>query len=348
MPPGLRDQEAQPTVSGNIVIVEVGIFVNQLLRLRTLALTALLAVLPIAPANAAPAMWKFGDADTTIYLFGTIHALPRGYQWQDARIGKAMAAADTLVIETMIDKDPQAIARLFPPPDPSLPPILDRVPAKSRKAFARELARSGLSQAALDRMPTWQAAFMMMGALMKQLGIQRDAGVENSIAPAFDAPPPGGTPRKIEALETASAQLAMFATLSETDQRELLTSMVDGRGDARTDYATMLRAWANGDEPAIARAFADDKDLTPHLREVLLRRRNASWAIWLKARLQTPGVVFVAVGAGHLAGPLSVQNMLAAEGIAVERIWNKSVPNRGKPSPQAEISALPHTQNLPK
>ena len=319
------------------------------MRLLRRALTALLALLLTSPAAAAPAMWKFGDADTTIYLFGTIHALPPGYQWQDARIGKAMAAADTLVIETMIDKDPQAIARLFPPPDPSLPPILERVPAKSRKAFARDLARSGLNQAALDRMPTWQAAFMMMGALMKHLGIQRDAGVENSIAPAFDAPPPaGGTPRKIEALETASAQLAMFANLSEADQRELLASMVDGRSDARTDYAKMLRAWANGDEPAIAKAFADDKDLTPHLREVLLRRRNASWALWLKARLATPGVVFVAVGAGHLAGPLSVQHMLAAEGIAVERIWNKSVPKSGKPSPKAEISALLHTQNLPK
>jgi len=319
------------------------------MRLLRRALAALLALLIATPAAAAPALWKFGDADTTIYLFGTIHALPPGYQWQDARISQAMAAADTLVIETMIDKDPQAVARLFPPPDPSLPPILERVPPKSRKALARELARSGLNRAALDRMPTWQAAFMMMGAMMKHLGIQRDAGVENSIAPAFDAPAAaGGTPRKIEALETASAQLAMFANLSEADQRELLTSMVDGRGNARTDYAKMLRAWTVGDEPAIAKAFADDKDLTPHLREVLLRRRNASWAQWLKTRLETPGVVFVAVGAGHLAGPLSVQNMLAAEGIAVERIWNKPVPNRISPSVTAKLSAFLHTQNLPK
>ena len=110
----------------------------------------------------------------------------------------------------------------------------------------------------------------------------------------------------------------------------------------------MLRAWTNGDEPAIAKAFADDKDLTPHLREVLLRRRNASWAQWLKTRLETPGVVFVAVGAGHLAGPLSVQNMLAAEGVAVERIWNKPVPNRTSPSVTAKLSAFLHTQNLPK
>ena len=294
------------------------------------AMAALCVLCIAAPSSAAPALWRFGDADTTIYLFGTIHALPPGYRWQDERIEQAMASADTLAIETVIDKDPRAVARLFPPPDPALPPILDRVPPKSRKAFARELARSNLPPSALDRMPTWQAAFMMMGVLMKHLGIERGAGVENSITPAFEAAPPaGGAPKKIEALETASAQLALFARLSESDQRELLASIIDGKRGARGDYAHMLRAWSRGDDAAIAKAFDEDRDLTPHLREVLLRERNANWTRWLKARLTVPGTVFVAVGAGHLAGPLSVQKMLAAEGISVERVLEEPLRQPG-------------------
>lgn len=297
------------------------------MRFLRRAITALLALILAAPATAAPALWKFGDADTTIYLFGTIHALPPGYQWQDARIEKAMAASDTLVIETLLDKDPQAIARLFPPPDPSLPPIVERVPEKSRPAFEAVLKKSGLDPAMLSRMPTWQASFMLMGAMMKDLGIQRDAGVEGSLMPAF-TPAPDATdakPRKVEALETASEQLALFANLSEADQREMLASFPDGKGDAKSDFAKLLTAWSSGNEAAIAQAFADDKDLTPHLREILLRKRNANWAEWLKSRLETPGTVFVAVGAGHLAGPLSVQAMLAADGIKVERVENERV-----------------------
>ena len=295
------------------------------------ALAPLLAFLLASPVTAAPALWKFGDADTTIYLFGTIHALPPGYKWQDARIRRAMASADTLVTETVIDRDPQAIARLFPPPDPTLPPIIERVPPKSRKAFTALLRKAGLNQAALDRMPTWQAAFMLMGAMMKDLGIHRDAGVENSIASGFEAPPVGTAgPRKIEGLETASAQLALFANLSEADQREMLAGMVAGHSNARADYANMLRAWSQGDERAISRAFARDRDLTPPLREVLLRKRNADWTRWLKARLAMPGVVFVAVGAGHLAGPHSLQHMLAAEGIRVVRLWNENVRKRSR------------------
>lgn len=297
------------------------------MRFLRRAITALLALILAAPATAAPALWKFGDADTTIYLFGTIHALPPGYQWQDARIEKAMAASDTLVIETLLDKDPQAIARLFPPPDPSLPPIAERVPEKSRPAFEAVLKKSGLDPAMLSRMPTWQASFMLMGAMMKDLGIQREAGVEGSLMPAF-TPAPDATdakPRKVEALETASEQLALFANLSEADQREMLASFADGKGDAKSDFAKLLTAWSSGNEAAIAQAFADDKDLTPHLREILLRKRNANWAEWLKTRLDTPGTVFVAVGAGHLAGPLSVQAMLAADGIKVERVENERV-----------------------
>jgi len=294
------------------------------MRLAPLALAPILLLSFSAPAVSAPALWKLGDADTTIYLFGTIHALPPKYRWKDARIAKALSSADTLVIETVIDKDPQAMARLFPPPDPTLPRLVDRVAPKHRKAFAAQLARTGLNISALDRMPTWQASFALMGAMMKDLGIDRASGVENSISDGFTdaAPVPGaaGGLRRVEGLETPASQLALFANLAETDQRELLESMVSGKGKAQVDYHRMLSAWSRGDERAIARAFAEDKDLTPHLREILLRQRNANWAQWLKARLDTPGVVFVAVGAGHLAGPMSVQHMLAEAGIRVVRV----------------------------
>ncbi|TZG28121.1 TraB/GumN family protein [Sphingomonas montanisoli] len=279
---------------------------------------ALLSLILAAPAAASPAMWKFGDADTTIYLYGTIHALPANFQWRDAKLEKVLESADTLVIETMIDKDPAAIAKLMPPPDPTLPPILDRVPAKSRPPLAAMIAKAGLSPAQLDPMPTWQAAFYLMGAMMRDIGAERGAGVEQNLTPVFESGVSG--PRKIEALETAASQLKLFEDLSEADQRELLAGLVDGSGDAKRDYAKMLKAWASGDDKAIAKSFAKDEDLTPHLREVLLKKRNEAWTVWLKDRLDKPGTVLVAVGAGHLAGPMSVQSMLAAQGVKVERV----------------------------
>ena len=61
-------------------------------------------------------------------------------------------------------------------------------------------------------------------------------------------------------------------------------------------------------------------EATPELARVLLTNRNATWAQWIKTRLDRPGTVFVAVGAGHLAGKGSVQEQLGALDIKVSRV----------------------------
>ena len=58
----------------------------------------------------------------------------------------------------------------------------------------------------------------------------------------------------------------------------------------------------------------------PALAKALLYDRNANWAECIDERLDTPGTVFIAVGAGHLAGEKSVQDYLAGRDIAVTRI----------------------------
>src|SRR6187402_310159 len=54
---------------------------------------------PPPGAVPGPALWKVADADTTIYLFGTVHALPQGKEWFDGRIERAFNASDELVTE---------------------------------------------------------------------------------------------------------------------------------------------------------------------------------------------------------------------------------------------------------
>jgi uncharacterized protein YbaP (TraB family) len=59
----------------------------------------------------------------------------------------------------------------------------------------------------------------------------------------------------------------------------------------------------------------------PALAEALLYARNAAWAQWIDERLDTtPGTVFVAVGAGHLAGDKSVQAYLSERDIETVRV----------------------------
>ena len=95
---------------------------------------------------------------------------------------------------------------------------------------------------------------------------------------------------------------------------------VESPAAAKQQFDAMLGAWMSGDVKAIGRTFNAEFQNSPELREALLRRRNANWSYWLERRMAVPGTVFMAVGAGHLAGEDSVVEMLKKRGYRVKRV----------------------------
>ncbi|MDB5719979.1 MAG: TraB/GumN family protein, partial [Alphaproteobacteria bacterium] len=126
--------------------------------------------------------------------------------------------------------------------------------------------------------------------------------------------------KPVSGLETLEEQFGFFDHLSEDSQRKFLVAVLDSPEETKKQFAEMLAAWSNGDLAGIARSFDDETQMSAELRQVLMAQRNARWADWLKARMEKPGVVFVAVGAGHLAGKDSVEAMLEARGLKVQRV----------------------------
>ncbi len=64
----------------------------------------------------------------------------------------------------------------------------------------------------------------------------------------------------------------------------------------------MIDAWRRGDPVRLAATLNKSMEEDKGLEQLLLFDRNHRWADWIKARLDKPGTVFLAVGAGHLAG----------------------------------------------
>jgi len=299
----------------------------QLLRRLIAAIAALLIGASPAGAEApgdlqsadfkGPALWKLADQDTTIWLFGTIHVLPTTVKWETPAIKAAVQASDALVIETVIGPDPQAASQLLLRMgiSPDLPPLMDRIKPDRRDALADMIRRSKLQPEMLDRLETWAAAMLLVGATVTDLGLDGASGVEAVLQRVFTT---AGKP--VEGLETPMQQLGYLDTLPEEAQRDFLMSVVDEPATVRAEFDRMLLAWRQGDEKGIARSFDDEVALSPELRDALLRRRNLAWTDWLIDRLDKPGTYFVAVGAGHLAGPDSVQRMLRKRGFKAERV----------------------------
>ena len=300
-------------------------------RLARLVLPAAIALSPAAaearvpiapavtvPAAAKPALWAVSDPDTTIYLFGTIHLLPPATKWRSAAFDGAVAKADELVVETIIDEDDPskmmaAIASMAF--TAGLPPLAERVPPKKRAALEAAVAKSGFPSPALDGMETWAAAIMLLGGQFKDLGVEVGAGVESILLGEFESK---GKP--IGELETNAEQFGYFDRLSEKAQRDLLEGAIEQGEGVKDVFNSMLLAWTRGDTKRIARAFNQDLADSPELGKHIMVERNTHWAKWIGKRLDTPGTVLVAVGAGHLAGQKSVIDLLEQRGLKVRRV----------------------------
>ncbi|GAA4036533.1 TraB/GumN family protein [Sphingomonas rosea] len=235
---------------------------------------------PAAAPSAMPALWVVNDADTTIFLFGTIHTHDGKAAWFDRTVKRAFDASDTLVLETIV---PAALPR----------------PAQA-------------SSGALD-------AAKVTVSVARDLGMRVELGADQVLSRAAAA---SGKPTI--GLEDFGQQLEMFRALPSPARPAASAGAVVAAPAPDPQIAPFLQrmmdGWNAGDTSLIAAVVGEVRRQSPDTYRTLFAERNAHWAEWIKARLATPGIVFVAVGTGHLVGEDSVQEKLAAQGIRSARI----------------------------
>ena len=264
--------------------------------------------------KAGPALWKVSDEDTTIYLFGTLHALPGGLPWLDGKLAQAIDSADELVTE--VDLSSQAALQKSLLQKGALPAgqtLRSMMKPKERADFEQVLAAAGLPPQALDRMKPWSAGLMLSLLPIMKGGFSPEAGVEQVLNSRL------ASTKRRDALETVDFQLDLFDTLPMDAQLKYLGEVVKSAPEQLNSLNAMLAEWLKGDAEGLAELMNSGDD-DPQFAERLLYSRNRNWADWIQQRLAKPGTVFMAVGAGHLAGKKSVQDVLASRGIASSRV----------------------------
>ncbi len=124
----------------------------------------------------------------------------------------------------------------------------------------------------------------------------------------------------VEGFETVDEQLACFDVLTETDQQLLLLATLDELGRGRTELDATIADWLAGRTESLAARINREFEGSPMLKRMLLDDRNVRFAADIARRMEAPGTLFVAVGAGHLAGPRSLLEELARHGLVAERV----------------------------
>lgn len=271
---------------------------------------------PAAPQDADPALWEIRDADTTIYLFGTVHVLKPGLSWFDEAVKRAFDKSGTLVTEVVFPDEEtmkQVVARTAF--DPGGPPLSEQVPEAKRAAYRATIASLGIPAEQMEHVRPWFASIQISLTAIGKLGYDPSSGPETILTAAADK-----AGKKHLGLETVEQQLGYFNTLSAPAQMTLLTGTLDEVPKAATLFGTMVTDWSRGDPDALAREMNDNMKDSPEVAKALLYDRNKRWAGWIAERMKQPGTVFVAVGAGHLAGPGSVQDQLGAYNLKAVRV----------------------------
>lgn len=286
---------------------------------------------PPAPATAAPAaapqpdanpaLWVVRDADTTIYLFGTFHLLDHR-TWFNDEVKTAFDASDELVMEAILPEDPASLAPMIMhyAIDQSGRKLSDRLTPADNAALTRAVEPLHIPVAAFDRFKPWFASMLLSATEAQRSGLDAANGPETILSHAAAA-----RHMPIGELEGLEWQIHLFDNMPDALQLADLHSTLQELDSSDQVLGSMLAAWAAGDVDALVRIMESQTDTNPELRAILLTNRNAAWARWIHERLARPGTVFIAVGAGHLAGSGSVQSALEAQGIHVVRVAHATV-----------------------
>lgn len=287
-----------------------------MMRSLTSALVGLSLWLLAGAAVAQPPLWVVHGPHATIVLFGSVHILPPGLDWEPPRLKRALADADDLWFEIPLDDASSLTAtRLaalhgLQAPGESLSGELS---VATRERLAKVARSCGVSVEGLDRLRPWLAEITLSLAVYRQAGAVQEDGVERQIA-ALVRP---SVPR--HAFETAEQQIGFLSSAPLSDQIASLEETLGELDEGPASYERVVTVWMDGDAPGIVREALDPMiKIAPGVYRSLVVARNRRWADAIYERLQGKGEAVMIVGVGHLVGPDGVPALLRARGVSVD------------------------------
>jgi hypothetical protein len=243
----------------------------------------------VQPPDARPAIWVINDEDTVIYLFGTFHALDGKSAWFNDEVKTAFSASNELILETLVPDIPKPAQPAFSAP---IQPVGPFAGSASFLSTSKTVMSAGRSRG----MSTAQGADTVLRAAAEESG------------------------KPVAGLESFQFQLNMFSKLPGATPPKDPAAAARTKAQLAAVLSRLQEAWNRGDVEGFAPMLDQMRMNSPETYKLLFNDRNGRWAAWIARRLQQPGTVFVAVGAGHLAGEDSVQNKLALMHVRSQRI----------------------------
>ena len=163
---------------------------------------------PPAVKDVDPALWVIKDADTTIYLFGSVHILKPGLGWFDDGVKTAFDSSDQLVLE-LVEPPAAEVQALFGKfaMDQQGKTLRSKMNDADRAVYDAAMGKLGIPAPAFDPFEPWAAGITMSLLAMQKSGFDPNSGVEKQLTAAAKV-----SNKPIAGLETMEFQLGVFDT----------------------------------------------------------------------------------------------------------------------------------------
>jgi uncharacterized protein YbaP (TraB family) len=265
----------------------------------------------LARADGA-AVWSMKGAHNTVYLAGSVHALPKDHAEFSPELERAYAASSSIVMEVDLDNlNPyEAVDYVNTHGKLQPPATLQTVIGAERYARVVKMAESlELPEQAIAPLEPWAAAMVLTQFALMKSGFDPQLGIDMQIAERarIDHKP-------IDGLESIVDQLSIFDARSLEEQSKFLVDSVNDVPKMHDDLERLIVAWRAGNLRGLEHEFLKERAQSPALYDELLGARNHKWLPKIEALLDADHDVLVVVGTLHFVGRDGLLELLKRAG----------------------------------
>ena len=304
------------------------------LALATLVLAGAALGAPSAPKILPhPPLWKIQKGAGTVYLFGSLHILPKDFRWGTPQIDAALGASDVFVFEVPLDdaaleeEKKFVLENGFYLDGRSLKTLLS---ATEFRRYSTVLRLAGLPAWQTEHFRPWLASVMLGLAYLHRGNVANLRGADETIVEYAQ-----GHGKELRYLENVSDQMTLIMTGEERVQLKGLKSLIIRLPRARTQESVLRESWSSGDAEGFTKLIEGYFSGRDEAKERLVDRRNRDWITPIKQYLDAGNTTFVTVGAAHIGGEQGLLQLLCNEGFDVERVADAVVASAKACGPRA-------------
>lgn len=276
--------------------------------------------------NDGPALWKVTDHNSVVYLFGSVHLLPDGADWQRRDLQAAFDEVGTVFFE-IPDTDAANLEASILQRQYGVYASGDRLSAHldgiTQKHLTAAAYNAQLSPDKLEIFKPWLVADILSIAAAQEAGLLAKNSADTALR---------GKAKKagkvIKTFDDMRTYIEAVALLPDWVQLNELSDTVKDLDTFAGDIKMVNAAWLVGDTETLTRELLLPAQAgSPEIYAALFTERNAKWSKVLDRFLEGDETALVVVGIGHMLGDDGLPNRLTELGYDVKRVRRFDLPN---------------------